>query len=35
MLPRIARLIRHPAISLLVLVLANVGFYAQIASAFA
>jgi|HubBroStandDraft_6_1064221.scaffolds.fasta_scaffold3496710_1 hypothetical protein len=33
MLSRIARLSRHPAIPLLVLVLANVGFYAQIASA--
>ena len=32
MLPRIAR---HPAIPLLVLVLANLGFYAQLASAFA
>jgi hypothetical protein len=35
MLPRIASLFRHPAIPLLVLVLANVGFYAQIAFAFA
>jgi len=35
MLPRIARLTRHPAIPLLVLVLANIGFYAQLASAFA
>ena len=32
---RIARLTRHPVIPLLVIVLANVGFYAQIASAFA
>jgi hypothetical protein len=32
---RIASLSRHPAIPLLVLVLANVGFYAQVASAFA
>jgi hypothetical protein len=32
---RIATLCRHPAISLLVLVLANLGFYAQLASAFA
>jgi hypothetical protein len=35
MLPRIATLFRHPAIPLLVLVLANLGFYAQLASAFA
>jgi hypothetical protein len=32
---RIARLTRHPAIPLLVIVLANLGFYAQIAAAFA
>jgi hypothetical protein len=34
-MPRIARLSRHPAIPLLVIVLANIGFYAQLASAFA
>jgi hypothetical protein len=33
--PRIARLIRHPAIPLLALVLVNIAFYAQIASTFA
>jgi hypothetical protein len=32
---RIARISRHPDIPLLVLVLANLGFYAQLASAFA
>ena len=35
MLTRLANLLRHPAIPLLVLVLANIGFYAQLASAFA
>jgi len=35
MLSRITRLSRHPAIPLLVLVLANLGFYAQLASALA
>jgi len=35
MLPRIARLTRHPVIPLLALVLANIFFYALLASAFA
>ena len=35
MLLRIARIARHPVIPLLDIVLANISFYAQLASAFA
>jgi hypothetical protein len=35
MLTRFAKLTGHPAIQLLVLVLANIAFYTQLASAFA